>query len=101
MSYRVRDRLSALVSEHPLPPRLVVLFMGNVPHVDLAGVEFLTDCAESYRRAGIEFRLAEVHGEVREALRRVGAAHASELAEATRTVDLVLTKWRAEATAIG
>ena len=98
---RVRDRLSALVSEHPLPPRLVVLFMGNVPHVDLAGVEFLTDLRESYRRAGIEFRLAEVHGEVREALRRVGAAHASELAEADQTVDLVLTKWRAEATAIG
>ena len=96
---RVRDRLSALVSEHPLPPRLVVLFMGNVPHVDLAGVEFLTDLRESYRRAGIELRLAEVHGEVREALRR--DAHASELAEADQTVDIVLSKWRAEATAIG
>ena len=98
---RVRDRLSALVSEHPSPPRLVVLFMGNVPHVDLAGVEFLTDLRGSYRRAGIEFRLAEVHGEVREALRRVGDAHASKLAEADQTVDIVLSKWRAEATAIG
>jgi len=98
---RVRDRLSALVSEHPSPPRLVVLFMGNVPHVDLAGVEFLTDLRGSYRRAGIEFRLAEVHGEVREAMRRIGDAHASELAEADQTVDIVLSKWRAEATAIG
>ena len=51
--------------------------------------------------AHAEFRLAEVHGEVREALRRVGDAHASKLAEADQTVDLVLTKWRAEATAIG
>jgi sulfate permease, SulP family len=95
----VRDRLTALVSEHPSAPRLVVLFMGNVPHVDLAGVELLTDLRGSYRRAGIEFRLAEVHGEVREALRRVGHADASELAEADQTVDIVLSKWRAEATA--
>jgi len=42
-----------------------------------------------------------VHGEVREAMRRIGDAHASELAEADQTVDIVLSKWRAEATAIG
>ena len=37
----VRDALSAIVSERPAPPRLIILFMGNVPHVDLAGAELL------------------------------------------------------------
>ncbi|HVQ15359.1 MAG TPA: sodium-independent anion transporter, partial [Vicinamibacterales bacterium] len=74
-----------------------ILFMGNVPHVDLAGVEFLMDLRGSYRRAGIEFRLAEVHGEVREALRRAGHADASELAAANQTVADIVSQWRGAA----
>ena len=69
--------------------------MGNVPHVDLAGAELLIELHASARAQGIEFRLAEVHGQVREALRRMGGAQASGLAEAHQTVDNVLNKWRA------
>jgi high affinity sulfate transporter 1 len=90
----VRDRLSALIAARTVPPRLMVFFMGNVPHVDLAGVEFLIESNDTYRRKGIELRLAEVHGEVREALRRTGHTPASELAEANQTVDDVVKKWR-------
>jgi MFS superfamily sulfate permease-like transporter len=90
----VRDRLAALIGARSAPPRLVVFFMGNVPLVDLAGVEFLIELHDTYRRSGIELRLAEVHGEVREALRRPGDAHAKELAEAHQTVDDVVNKWR-------
>jgi MFS superfamily sulfate permease-like transporter len=70
----VRDRISALVNERIAPPRLVVFFMGNVPHVDLAGAEFLIDLHSALRRQGIELRLAEVRGPAREALRRLGHA---------------------------
>jgi high affinity sulfate transporter 1 len=90
----VRDRVSALIAECTARPRLLVFFMGNVPHVDLAGVEFLIDLDTTCRRSGIEFRLAEVHGEVREALRRAHSTVASKLAEAHQTVDDVVTKWR-------
>lgn len=90
----VRDRVSALIAECKGRPRLLVFFMGNVPHVDLAGVEFLIDLDATCRRSGIEFRLAEVHGEVREALRRAHSTVASTLAEAHQTVDDVVTKWR-------
>jgi MFS superfamily sulfate permease-like transporter len=90
----VRERLTTIVSERAQPPRLVVFFMGNVPHVDLAGVEFLIDLRETYRRSGIEFRLAEVRGQVREALRRSGHGSATELAEANLTVDDVVSRWR-------
>ena len=97
----VRDRLSTLISSHAVPPRLLVYFMGNVPHIDLAGVEFLIELDQTYRRSGIEFRLAEVHGEVREALRRAGDGHGGRLAEANQTVDAVLHQWRTGAATIG
>jgi MFS superfamily sulfate permease-like transporter len=91
----VRDRISALIKRQSAPPHLVVLFMGNVPAVDLAGAEMLVDLERTFGRQGISFRLAEVHGPVREALRRLEPSHRSDLAEANQTVDDVLGKWRA------
>jgi sulfate permease, SulP family len=91
----VRDRLMAILNERPTPPRLIVLFMGNVPYADLAGAELLLDLESTFRRQGIEFRLAEVHGEVRGALGRLDPAHSTDLVEAHQTVDDVVTKWRA------
>ena len=90
----VRDRIAALIAERERRPRLLVFFMGNVPHVDLAGVEFLLDLEATCRRSSIEFRLAEVHGEVREAFRRTHSTIAASLAEAHQTVDDVVNKWR-------
>jgi MFS superfamily sulfate permease-like transporter len=90
----VRDRLLAVLNERAVPPRLVVFFMGNVPYVDLAGAEALLDLRLKLAQRGIELRLAEVHGEVREAMHRLGSEHASGLAEANQTVDDVLRKWR-------
>jgi MFS superfamily sulfate permease-like transporter len=91
----VRDRVSALVSERATPPRLIVFFMGNVPYVDLAGAEMLCELQAKFARQGVAFYLAEAHGEVREALSRLGLGHASELAEGHRTVEDVITRWRA------
>jgi len=90
----VRDRVLALLKERVEPPRLVIFFMGNVPYVDLAGAEFLQDLRSTLRRHGIELRLAEVHGEVREAMRRLGSGHADGLADVNQTVDDVLGKWQ-------
>jgi high affinity sulfate transporter 1 len=91
----VRDRLTAIIRDRPSPPRLIVFFMGNVPYVDLAGAELLVDLRAAFSKKGIDFSLAETHGRVREALRRVGSDHASGLAEANQTVDDVLIRWRA------
>src|SRR6185436_169185 len=43
----VRDALAAVVRKRPASPRLVILFMGNVPHVDLAGAELLVHLRET------------------------------------------------------
>jgi len=93
----VRDQLTALLHERTPAPRLLIFFMGSVPHVDLAGAELLADLRATLFEQGIEFRLAETHGAVREALRRLGSAHASSLAEAHQTVDDVLNRWRTTA----
>ena len=90
----VRDRVAALMAARQIRPRLIIFFMGNVPHVDLAGAEFLIDLDATCRRSGIEFRLAEVHGEAREAFRRLHSDQAATLAEAHRTVDDVVNRWR-------
>ena len=89
----VRDRLMALINERGAPPRLVVFFMGNVPHVDLAGTELLIDLRSTFAKSRIEFRLAEAHGSVREALRRVDPAIADQLVVANQTVDEILARW--------
>jgi high affinity sulfate transporter 1 len=90
----VRERVSALIAARQTPLHLVVFFMGNVPHVDLAGVEFLLELDDKCRKSGIQFKLAEVHGQVREALRRPGEEHGERLAEANQTVADVLAQWR-------
>jgi high affinity sulfate transporter 1 len=91
----VRDQLLALVGKRASPPRLVIYFLGNVPGVDLAGAELLVELKARFQEQGITFQLAEVHGQVREALRRLGDGHGGGLAEAHQTVDDVLTRWRA------
>jgi anti-anti-sigma regulatory factor len=73
---------------------LIVLFMGNVPYVDLAGAELLVELHAAFGRRGMEFRLAETHGEVRTALRRLSHTSAAGLAETNQTVDDVLNRWR-------
>jgi sulfate permease, SulP family len=92
----VRDRVSALLrGRDPTPPRLLILFMGAVPHVDLAGAELLNDLRLTLLQRGIEFRLAEAHGQVREALRRLGSTAAAGLAETHQTVEDILSRWGA------
>ena len=93
----VRTRVLALVAERPTTPHLVILFMGNVPHVDLAGAEFLAELHSTLGARGIEVRLAEAHGPVREAMQRLGEPEAMRLAERNQTVDQILSSWRTAA----
>jgi MFS superfamily sulfate permease-like transporter len=89
----VRERLLALVAARPDEVRLVVFFLGAVPRVDLAGAELLHDLHRTFRAQGIEFRLADVHGEVRDALRRIGFDREYGPLESGQTVDLVVSQW--------
>jgi MFS superfamily sulfate permease-like transporter len=90
----VRERLLEIVKARPDPVRLVVFAMGTVPKIDLAGAELLTALHRDFRARGIAFRVADAHGEVRDALRRIGFEREHGPIEATHTVAAVVAVWR-------
>lgn len=75
--------------------QLVVLFLGTVPNVDLAGAEFLETVHGTLKARGIDFRVAETRGEVRDALRRIGFEKIHGPLESGQTVDVVIAQWQA------
>jgi len=89
----VRERIHEHLSARPDPIQLVVLFLGAVPRVDLAGAELVADLHRSLRGRGIELRLADAHGEVREALRRIKFAPEQGPLQPGDTVDLIVSRW--------
>ena len=52
-------------------------------------------CIETFARAAIAFRVADAHGEVRDALRRIGFEREHGPLETGQTVDVVVTAWQA------
>ena len=86
----VEDRFFELLAQRTDEIKTAVFFLGTVPLIDLAGIEFLTDLQKSLRKRGIELRLAEAHSRVREALRRGGFADHYGPIEPDQTVDTVL-----------
>jgi high affinity sulfate transporter 1 len=92
----VRDRLCELAAARGPAVRLVVLYLGMVPMVDLAGAEMLAELHHTFEDRGIALRLAEARGEVREALARSGFEAVYGPVEAHQTVDTVVRAWQAQ-----
>jgi len=93
----VRDRVMQLVSGRTDRIRLVIYFLGLVPRIDLAGAEFLEELHRSFAARGIELRLADAHGNVRDALRRHGYERRHSPLEEGQTVETILSGWHAHA----
>ena len=92
----VRERLLALLAARPDAVRLVVFFLGAVPKIDLAGAELLSELQRTFRAKDVAFRLADAHGEVRDALRRVDFEQEYDgVLESGQSVDLVVSQWMA------
>ena len=89
----VRERLQSLILSRPDPIRLVIFVLGTVPRIDLAGAELLTELQKTLAERGIAFRLADAHGHVRDALRRIGFDQSHGALDASRSVDDVLARW--------
>jgi high affinity sulfate transporter 1 len=90
----VRERVMQLLGTRTESVRLVVMFLGAVPRIDLAGAEFLAELNGTLEARGITMRLAEAHGEVRKALDRSGFARMYGVLESGQTVEVVLTSWQ-------
>lgn len=88
----VRDRFMELLNQHTDAVQLAIFYLGMVPIVDLAGAELLTELYETTKARGIQFRLAEAHGNVRDDLRRAGFETHYGPIEANQTVLEVIAK---------
>ncbi|RPJ32790.1 MAG: sulfate permease [Verrucomicrobiaceae bacterium] len=88
----VHDRFCELLAVRQDEVKLAIFFMGTVPMIDMAGVEFLTGLHETLKKRGIELRLAETHSVVREALRRGGFEQHYGPVVADQTVAAILRK---------
>jgi MFS superfamily sulfate permease-like transporter len=88
-----RERILTLFAARPDPVRLVILFLGSVPRVDLAGAMFIAELHHTLAARGVALRLAEAHGPVRDALRRIGFERPHGTLEAGQTVHAILGEW--------
>jgi SulP family sulfate permease len=91
----VQDEVLRLLAARP-DPRLLVLHLGMTVQIDLAGCELLAHLHEMLARRGITLRLAEVHGRLRDVLRRYGWPVERSPIGQNQTAGAVLTEWRAE-----
>ena len=91
----VRERLLDLVGQRSDPVRLVVLSLSAVPKVDLAGAETLASLHSTFRARGVDFRVADVHGQLRDALRRIGFDAEYGPLESGRSIETELSQWLA------
>jgi high affinity sulfate transporter 1 len=90
----VRERVAELLAARQDPIRLIVLYMGSVPRLDLAGAALVAELHRTYAARGIDVRLADIHGEVRDALQRIGFSRSAGR-EFGQTIDSVLAESKA------
>ena len=91
----VRDRFEETLAARGPGIGLVVFFLGTTPNVDLAGADLLEELRHACGKRGMAFRLAEAHGNVREALQRAGFGGEGAEVAAHQTVAQVMDTWRA------
>jgi high affinity sulfate transporter 1 len=91
----VRDRFEEALAARGPGIGLVIFFLGTTPNVDLAGADLLEELRHACVRRGMVFRLAEAHGNVREALLRAGFGGEPAEVAAHQTVKQVMDTWRA------
>jgi high affinity sulfate transporter 1 len=96
----VRDRLEEAIAARGHGLKLVIFFLGTTPAVDLAGADLLEELRHAFEKRGMEFRLAEARGTVREALQRAGFGGGGPLPP-HQTVEQVIDTWRADRRAGG
>ena len=92
----VKENLEQLIDEQDAPPKLVIFDLSSSPSVDLAATDMFGEIYDELATRGIELRLANVDGPVRDMLRQAGmTARFGELGP-DLTILEVVEVWRAE-----
>ncbi len=94
---RIHDELFRCLARQRPPPRLVVWSLATTPYVDLAGTRLLADVSDELKRLGVELKLAEARGPVRDVLRAAGLEQHFGPIEANTGIAAVIQRWEAGA----
>jgi MFS superfamily sulfate permease-like transporter len=70
----IKDRIVAALDGAHGKPAVVVLHLSRNDEIDVGSLDMLKDLADTLAREGVELRLANVHANVHELLRRDGVA---------------------------
>jgi high affinity sulfate transporter 1 len=95
----VRDRFFQCLAEQQPPPRLVVWSLMTTPLVDLAGAELLMELRQDLGERGIELKLAEARGPLREVLRVAGLEKHFGPIQAHTAIAPTIQQWEASTVA--
>ena len=69
------DQCHALIAARPTPPRALVMDIGATADLDVATIDMLSALFAEITGRGIDFRLAQVRGSVRDRMRKTGLMH--------------------------
>jgi MFS superfamily sulfate permease-like transporter len=89
----IRDQLFRCLAEQASPPRLVIWVLATTPSTDLAGAELLADVHEELARRGIELKLAEARGPLRDVLHAAGLEKTFGPIVANTSIASVIQQW--------
>lgn len=91
----IRAEIMDAVDDRETPVSLVVFDMRSSPTIDLTAADMLASLAEDLDERGIDFRLAEADGAVRDVLTAAGAGVFDDMPLNERVVT-VIEEWREE-----
>jgi high affinity sulfate transporter 1 len=91
---RVSDEIMKRVSEEAPQAKLVVLSLSTTPYVDLGATKLLRELHEELKATGIDFRISDATGSVRDTINKAGLEETFGKIEYNDSVATVIEDWK-------
>jgi sulfate permease, SulP family len=91
---RVSDEIMKRVSEEAPQAKLVILSLSTTPYVDLGATKLLRELHEELKAIGIDFRISDATGSVRDTINKAGLEETFGKIEYNDSVATVIKDWK-------
>ena len=92
----IREQIDELMGTTVPAVKLVILDFYSSPMLDVTGADMIRDLLTDFSRKGIELRLANTTGQVRDLIRKAGLVEKLGGLTATDTISTVLDEWESK-----
>lgn len=93
---KVKEQLNKHIEEQVPAVNLVILDLYSSPLLDVTAADMIRDLIMDLSEGGIQLRLANTTGQVRDLLRKAGLVEKFGHLEATDTIATILDEWQAK-----